>query len=96
MPRTNNNRLGLRIIEDSEFVAIPENPRSLIVQEYLRDHIFDLTNRLGAKIDVCSVCEEESHCKKCTCITICGHILCVTCLYKLRKVECPVCRFPSK
>ena len=88
MPRRSN-----RLIENVEF-EIRENPRGLIVSDYLRDEMWDLHTRLGSKMANCCVCDDEAHCRKCTCLTICGHMICVACLYKLRKVECPVCRFP--
>ena len=79
---------------ESVEIELTENPRSLIVCDFLRDQVWDLHSRLGSKMASCSVCEDEAHCKKCTCLTICGHVICVTCLYRLRKIECPVCRFP--
>lgn len=83
------------MLEQFEF-EVEENPRAIIVSDYLRDELWDLHGRLGSKLAACCVCEEEAHCRKCTMVTICGHTLCVVCLYKLKKVECPVCRFPHK
>jgi hypothetical protein len=92
MPRRNNE---VRLLEDDVTTYIMVNPRNLIVQDYLRDMVWDLHARNGTKVDGCSVCEDEAHCRKCSFITICGHMICVSCLYKLKKLECPVCRFPS-
>lgn len=88
MPRRNNH-----LIEISE-LEVTQNPRSLIVTDFLRDKLWDLHARCGGTMENCSVCEDEPHCKKCTMVTQCGHVICVTCLYRLKKIQCPVCRFP--
>jgi len=88
MPRRSN-----RLVETLEY-EISENPRTLVVSDYLRDQLWDLHARLGSKLPHCCVCEDEAHCQKCTMVTVCGHVMCVQCLYRLKKVKCPICRYP--
>ena len=40
-------------------------------------------------MDNCPVCFEEIKMK---CITSCQHVICIECLIKLHKPECPLCR----
>ena len=40
-------------------------------------------------MDNCPVCFEEMKMK---CITSCHHVICIECLLKLRKSDCPLCR----
>lgn len=39
-------------------------------------------------MDECMICFGETWLTK----TICGHSICIECLFKLKKDECPICR----
>jgi len=71
------------------------HPSYLCVQDHLRDIIWE---KMKEYIDQesCCICEENFNCKHCFQMTVCGHMICLPCLHKLKKIQCPVCRFPSK
>lgn len=91
MPRRNQNRPSV-LVEDKDDVEF-FSARHLVVQEYFRDWIWE---KCKDTLGNCCVCDEPVNCcRKCTMITVCGHTICVNCLYRLKKIQCPVCRFPS-
>jgi hypothetical protein len=89
MPRRPRPSVLVEDKDDVEFFS----PRHLVVQEYFRDWLWD---KLKGDLGNCCVCEQPAHaCKHCTAITVCGHTICQSCLHRLKKIQCPVCRFPS-
>ena len=73
---------------------LSDDPRTIIVSTYLRDQFWHMRRRLGMDDMACCVCEDALDCRKCFCLTTCGHTLCVSCLYQLpAPVRCPLCRY---
>jgi len=75
-----------------EIALAAEKSSNLIVGEHMKKQILDLMALSKKELPHCDICTEKP-CKCCVTWLVCGHCFCSSCILKLPKAECPICKW---
>ena len=75
-----------------ELAVHAERTSNLIVGDHMKKQIIDLLKSSKRELPTCEICMNIP-CECCVQWLCCGHSFCSSCVLKLQKNECPVCKW---
>ncbi len=75
-----------------ELAVSSERTSNLIVGDFMKKQMLELLKETKKELPTCDICT-LTPCECCITWLCCGHVFCSSCVLRLQKNECPVCKW---